>query len=140
MLAQRQNYRHDLQTIPLCCQAGGNRLAGAPSWAPGFTLPAHLDGTLRGDFGFDPLNLGADEGEGTPARLPSDHMTYHLIAQAEELGPAAACVHAEARSVLRFLQPTWCCTPTTQRQPWHNLNCDSITCGAVPLLKHVSTL
>ncbi|MEW5318963.1 MAG: hypothetical protein WDW38_010141 [Sanguina aurantia] len=43
--------------------AGGNRLAGAPSWAPGFTLPAHLDGTLRGDFGFDPLNLGADEGK-----------------------------------------------------------------------------
>lgn len=31
-----------------------------PLWLPGTTPPAHLDGTLVGDFGFDPLNLGAN--------------------------------------------------------------------------------
>jgi light-harvesting complex I chlorophyll a/b binding protein 5 len=34
--------------------------AAAKSWMPGSKHPAHLDGTLVGDFGFDPLNLGAD--------------------------------------------------------------------------------
>jgi light-harvesting complex I chlorophyll a/b binding protein 5 len=32
-----------------------------PLWQPGTTPPAHLDGTLPGDFGFDPLNLGANK-------------------------------------------------------------------------------
>lgn len=31
-----------------------------PSWYPGSVSPEHLDGTLAGDFGFDPLNLGAE--------------------------------------------------------------------------------
>jgi hypothetical protein len=30
-----------------------------PSWCPGRPAPAHLDGTLPCDYGFDPLNLGA---------------------------------------------------------------------------------
>lgn len=29
-------------------------------WCPGAPIPAHLDGSLPGDYGFDPLNLGAD--------------------------------------------------------------------------------
>lgn len=29
-------------------------------WLPGSDAPAHLDGTLAGDYGFDPLNLGED--------------------------------------------------------------------------------
>merc|ERR1719235_2438362 len=29
-------------------------------WLPGSLAPAHLDGTLPGDFGFDPLGLGKD--------------------------------------------------------------------------------
>lgn len=29
-------------------------------WLPGGDAPAHLDGSAVGDFGFDPLNLGAD--------------------------------------------------------------------------------
>merc|ERR1711977_231685 len=29
-------------------------------WLPGSTAPAHLDGSLPGDFGFDPLGLGKD--------------------------------------------------------------------------------
>lgn len=31
-----------------------------PIWCPGMTPPAHLDGSLAGDYGFDPLGLGAD--------------------------------------------------------------------------------
>eukprot|EP00793_Prasinoderma_coloniale_P004056 PRCOL_00006231-RA len=29
-------------------------------WLPGATAPAYLDGSLPGDFGFDPLGLGSD--------------------------------------------------------------------------------
>jgi light-harvesting complex I chlorophyll a/b binding protein 4 len=32
--------------------------AARPSWKPGTAPPKHLDGSLPGDFGFDPLNLG----------------------------------------------------------------------------------
>lgn len=31
-----------------------------PLWLPGAQVPAHLNGTLAGDYGFDPLNLGKD--------------------------------------------------------------------------------
>jgi hypothetical protein len=34
--------------------------ATRPVWCPGTPPPAHLDGTLPCDYGFDPLNLGAD--------------------------------------------------------------------------------
>lgn len=34
--------------------------ANRTSWFPGSKLPDHLDGTLVGDFGFDPLGLGKD--------------------------------------------------------------------------------
>ena len=30
------------------------------AWRPGSTAPAHLNGTLPGDFGFNPLGLGSD--------------------------------------------------------------------------------
>ncbi|RRT43251.1 hypothetical protein B296_00039484 [Ensete ventricosum] len=30
------------------------------TWLPGLDPPPHLDGTLAGDFGFDPLGLGED--------------------------------------------------------------------------------
>merc|ERR1712187_765340 len=30
------------------------------TWLPGLEAPTHLDGTLPGDFGFDPLSLGKD--------------------------------------------------------------------------------
>eukprot|EP00897_Mesotaenium_endlicherianum_P006200 jgi/Mesen1/5608/ME000282S04758 len=32
-----------------------------PLWFPGSPAPAHLDGSLAGDFGFDPLSLGAEK-------------------------------------------------------------------------------
>ena len=31
--------------------------AKAGNWLPGSTSPAHLNGSLPGDYGFDPLNL-----------------------------------------------------------------------------------
>lgn len=34
--------------------------AERPLWFPGSTAPAHLDGSLPGDYGFDPLGLGSD--------------------------------------------------------------------------------
>lgn len=34
--------------------------ADRPLWFPGSTPPAWLDGSLPGDFGFDPLGLGSD--------------------------------------------------------------------------------
>eukprot|EP00798_Chlamydomonas_sp_ICE-L_P030899 gene30899-35952_t len=34
--------------------------ADRPMWYPGNPSPAHLDGSLPGDYGFDPLNLGSD--------------------------------------------------------------------------------
>jgi light-harvesting complex I chlorophyll a/b binding protein 4 len=37
------------------------KAATRPLWLPGSTPPAHLDGTLPGDFGYDPLGLGADK-------------------------------------------------------------------------------
>jgi hypothetical protein len=35
--------------------------AARPNYFPGTTPPKHLDGTMPGDFGFDPLNLGEDK-------------------------------------------------------------------------------
>ena len=38
--------------------------AGArPLWMPGTAAPAHLKGTLPGDYGFDPLDLGTCDDE-----------------------------------------------------------------------------
>ena len=49
----------------MCVQARRSAVtvyaAARPLWQPGSTPPAHLDGSLPGDFGFDPLNLGANK-------------------------------------------------------------------------------
>eukprot|EP00195_Chlamydomonas_chlamydogama_P010221 CAMPEP_0202889590 /NCGR_PEP_ID=MMETSP1392-20130828/165_1 /ASSEMBLY_ACC=CAM_ASM_000868 /TAXON_ID=225041 /ORGANISM="Chlamydomonas chlamydogama, Strain SAG 11-48b" /LENGTH=251 /DNA_ID=CAMNT_0049572951 /DNA_START=69 /DNA_END=824 /DNA_ORIENTATION=- len=34
--------------------------ASRPTWYPGATAPAHLDGSIPGDYGFDPLRLGTN--------------------------------------------------------------------------------
>eukprot|EP00355_Strombidium_rassoulzadegani_P004069 CAMPEP_0168616378 /NCGR_PEP_ID=MMETSP0449_2-20121227/4997_1 /TAXON_ID=1082188 /ORGANISM="Strombidium rassoulzadegani, Strain ras09" /LENGTH=252 /DNA_ID=CAMNT_0008657163 /DNA_START=59 /DNA_END=817 /DNA_ORIENTATION=- len=35
--------------------------AERPTWYPGAKPPAHLDGSMAGDYGFDPLRIGANE-------------------------------------------------------------------------------
>jgi hypothetical protein len=47
----------DQPDLPVYLQ---NASANRPSWFPGSKLPDHLNGTLPGDFGFDPLGLGVD--------------------------------------------------------------------------------
>lgn len=37
-----------------------NVMAREAAWCPGSTAPEYLDGSLPGDFGFDPLGLGAN--------------------------------------------------------------------------------
>jgi hypothetical protein len=37
--------------------------AARPTWYPGATTPKHLDGSLLGDYGFDPLRLGSKDKE-----------------------------------------------------------------------------
>ena len=34
---------------------------GRPLWLPGSKVPGHLTGDLPGDYGFDPLKLGAEK-------------------------------------------------------------------------------
>ncbi|XP_022726822.1 chlorophyll a-b binding protein, chloroplastic [Durio zibethinus] len=44
------------RTVAVCAAAD----PGRPLWFPGSTPPPWLDGSLPGDFGFDPLGLGSD--------------------------------------------------------------------------------
>merc|ERR1712037_123622 len=37
------------------------KAADRPLWCPGGEPPSHLNGSLSGDYGFDPLSLGADK-------------------------------------------------------------------------------
>lgn len=49
--------------LEVCPPQSSTRTARArrPMWMPGAAPPAHLDGTLPGDFGFDPLGLGVEK-------------------------------------------------------------------------------
>ena len=49
--------------------------ARRPLWRPGSTPPAHLDGSMPGDFGFDPLGLG----------VSSERLAWCVLADAFEL-------------------------------------------------------
>ena len=54
------------------------RAAARDLWLPGSTAPAHLDGSLPADFGFDPLGLGANK----------DNLKWFVQA---ELGESVCC-------------------------------------------------
>nr|GMC54278.1 photosystem I chlorophyll A/B-binding protein 5, chloroplastic [Ipomoea batatas] len=43
---------------PRKCRSLVVRAQQRPTWLPGLDPPSYLDGTLAGDFGFDPLGLG----------------------------------------------------------------------------------
>jgi len=61
-MAARPVARKAMAGAPLKATASnGSSTVMRASWLPGSTPPAHLKGTLAGDFGFDPLGLGADE-------------------------------------------------------------------------------
>ena len=57
----------------------GTTAEARPTWLPGNTPPAHLDGVLPGDYGFDPL--GFCESPAPPRPAPQSW-------------PFAACVAA----------------------------------------------
>lgn len=57
----RSDFPHTLSLFLLQARRSVAVYAAArPLWQPGGTAPAHLDGSLPGDYGFDPLNLGAN--------------------------------------------------------------------------------
>merc|ERR1740121_2382151 len=58
--AMKTTTRSVRRSVCVRAEMAGTRGAKFTSWAPGFPRPAHLDGSLPGDFGFDPLGLGKD--------------------------------------------------------------------------------
>lgn len=53
--------RRSLHVKICACAAPGSQSSTQRSlWLPGLDPPAHLDGSLPGDFGFDPLELGKE--------------------------------------------------------------------------------
>jgi len=64
---------------------------GAPSWLPGEKNPAYLDGSLPGDFGWDPLGLGEDpEALAWYAQAELVHARFAMLGAAGILVPEAA--------------------------------------------------
>jgi len=53
VLATRRVGRSSARSVTVC--------AARPTWYPGATPPKHLDGTMLGDYGFDPLRLGSKD-------------------------------------------------------------------------------
>merc|ERR1712050_127627 len=50
----------NLNTHRLHSICATNKSSYRPVWFPGNAPPAHLDGSMPGDYGFDPLRLGSD--------------------------------------------------------------------------------
>ena len=59
------------------------------AWAPGNESPVHLDGTLPGDMGFDPLNLGEDpQNLAWYSAAELIHARFAMLASAGAVAPA----------------------------------------------------
>jgi len=65
-------------------------MAKAGNWYPGAPSPAHLDGSMPADFGFDPLNLGVE-----PAAMQRFQEAELVHARFAMLG-CAGCLAQEA--------------------------------------------
>jgi len=61
-LAKVAPVRSQLRNVRVAAVSNGAKVtcAAKPSWLPGSTSPEYLDGSLPGDYGFDPLGLGKD--------------------------------------------------------------------------------
>eukprot|EP00241_Pyramimonas_parkeae_P010768 CAMPEP_0114225168 /NCGR_PEP_ID=MMETSP0058-20121206/514_1 /TAXON_ID=36894 /ORGANISM="Pyramimonas parkeae, CCMP726" /LENGTH=228 /DNA_ID=CAMNT_0001335727 /DNA_START=124 /DNA_END=810 /DNA_ORIENTATION=+ len=78
-----------------------------PSWCPGAPRPAYLDGSMTGDYGFDPLGLGAD-----PASL-ARFQEAELISSRWAMLGAAGVIAVEALGY-----GTWLDAPTATTQTY----------------------
>lgn len=60
-ITRRGSARQALRAFAIPRVVNGTQVTmRASGWFPGTEAPAHLDGSLAGDFGFDPLGLGTD--------------------------------------------------------------------------------
>lgn len=67
--------------------------ASRPLWLPGSTPPAHLDGSMTGDFGWDPLGLGANPEAMTWFREAElQNGRWAMMGTAGILGQVGGCV------------------------------------------------
>lgn len=85
--------------------------ADRPVWLPGSKPAAHLNGTLPGDFGFDPLNLGSD-----PEKL-------RYFAEAERVHARWAMAAVAGILVQEVVRPDifWYSAPTQIELPFNIL-------------------
>ncbi len=61
---------------------------GRPVWWPGVEAPAHLDGSLPGDYGFDPLGLSVDpEMRKWMVQAELQHARWAMLGVAGMIGP-----------------------------------------------------
>merc|ERR1719159_1172097 len=84
-----KNY-HLARSLPKCN-------AREAAWMPGSFAPSHLDGSLAADFGFDPLNLGAD-----PSKLKWFREAELVHARWAMLGTAGVLAQEIARPDIFF--------------------------------------
>merc|ERR1712110_681193 len=69
------------------------------AWLPGADAPSHLNGSLPGDFGFDPLGLGKD-----PQALTWYHQAELQHARWAMLAVAGILVQVIAKPEVSFME------------------------------------
>lgn len=63
----------------------------AAGWAPGSDAPSHLDGSLPGDYGFDPMGLGKEPALlAWYAQAELQHARWSMLAMAHIMGTGIA--------------------------------------------------
>ncbi|XRB18407.1 chlorophyll a-b binding protein [Pseudoscourfieldia marina] len=71
MLARASSLRPSLRAVVRSSSRASVRTSASsrPTWYPGATIPDQLDGTMLGDYGFDPLGLAKDKSPETMAYI-----------------------------------------------------------------------